>query len=41
MNPMSQDLNAVVKAQFETVIRVATAATEGAPPAATVRQRGI
>lgn len=30
MNPMSQDLNAVVKAQFETVIRVATAATEGA-----------
>ncbi len=30
MNAVSQDLNAVVKAQFETAVRVATVAAEGA-----------
>jgi phasin family protein len=30
MNPISQDLNAVVKAQFDNVIRAATVAAEGA-----------
>lgn len=30
MNPISQDLNAVVKAQFDSVVRAATVAAEGA-----------